>query len=141
MNFYGYVTSREFGGLKIPVPAQNTCLREYVANRGGVYVLPPLESYYSNCYHHRIGLFRSIEVGSTLLMYSVLMLPVGKPKFEAICEIAVKKKARLSTVLENIENEPFEKAADYFRDYNLKFLASDYDTIKHYFSKNSWRGS
>lgn len=101
MNFKGYVTSREFGGMKIPVPAQNSCLREYVTQRGGSYILPHLESCFENCFHQLFGLMDELEQGDTILMYSVSMLPKGQ-KLNQFLRKCKKNKLKLAFVLENL---------------------------------------
>jgi len=61
----------------MPVPAQNSANREYVVRRGGEYVLPPLESIYSNCFHYLFDLLIRVPLNANIVMYSVLMLPPG----------------------------------------------------------------
>jgi sporadic carbohydrate cluster protein (TIGR04323 family) len=46
IKFYTYATPKPFGGFVMPVPAQNSCMREYVSRQGGSYVLPLLELMY-----------------------------------------------------------------------------------------------
>ena len=81
MRLVGYVTSRTFQGLTIPVPAQNSCLREYARANELIYVLPPLEHYFENCYMQLFTAIKSLESGDILGMYSAAMLPRNHKKF------------------------------------------------------------
>lgn len=105
MKYYGYVTSKEFGGMVIPVPAQNSCLREFVASRSGQYVLPTLESHFDNCFHQLFGLVRIIEKNSAIVMYSISLLPVGE-KLSLFLQKCTDKNLTLCFVLENQEDHP-----------------------------------
>ena len=67
MRVLGYVTSRSFQGLTIPVPAQNSCLREFAKAQKLVYVLPPLEHYFQNCYMQLFTLVKSLKEGDIIL--------------------------------------------------------------------------
>ena len=84
MRVLGYVTSRSFQGLTIPVPAQNSCLREFAKAQKLVYVLPPLEHYFQNCYMQLFTVLKSMQDGDILAMYSAAMLPTNKKKLEFI---------------------------------------------------------
>ena len=78
MNYKGYVSSREFVGMSIPVPAQNSSLREYVSQKNGTYILPNLESSFHNCFHQLFGSLNNLNDNDMIVMYSLTML-VSKP--------------------------------------------------------------
>ena len=71
----GYVTPRPFGPFSMPVPAQNSCLREYVASKDAIYGLPQCENIFPNSYVQLFGTINSIEPGGHVVMYSFHMLP------------------------------------------------------------------
>jgi len=100
LNYKAYVSSRPFGGMMIPVPAQNSCIREYVANNNGLYIIADLESSFDECFHQLFGAISNIDEGDALIMYSSTMLPKGKKlnKFLDICSL---KNLTLAFVLEN----------------------------------------
>ena len=64
-----------FRVLLFPVPAQNSCLREYAQANDLIYVLPPLEHYFENCYMQLFTALKAMEKGDILGMYSAAMLP------------------------------------------------------------------
>ena len=108
---YGYVTSRSFSGLSIPVPAQNCALREYCNRNNATYILPPLESYFDNCYHQLFGLINNVQLNSNVLMYSLLMLPIfsNSDKLKKIEEISISKNINYHFVLENFSSKIDQK--------------------------------
>ena len=100
MNYKGYVASRSFGGMSIPVPAQNSSLREFVAQRKGTYILPNLESSFDNCFHQLFGAITSVAHGDAIVMYSLTMLPNGL-KLQMFLQQCKVKGITLAFVLEN----------------------------------------
>ena len=131
LEFYGYVTSREFGPYYMPVPAQNSCLREYVAKRSGKFILPPLESVFPNCFHQLFGLVQSSRRGSCILMYSVLMLPTGE-KLKTLIKLANARKLRFAFVLENIFDSADSLSLSSALDsYALKLLSSRLERVSY----------
>lgn len=70
LKVYGYATSRPFGDFNMPVPAQNTCLREYSTNINAQYVIPQLEHKFENCYMQLWTTIKSMQTGDILAMYS-----------------------------------------------------------------------
>jgi sporadic carbohydrate cluster protein (TIGR04323 family) len=137
INYHGYVTSRPFGGMIIPVPAQNSCLREYVQKQGGVYNLPPLESYYHSCYHQLFGLLRNLPNGESIIMYSLSMLPnIYSDKFDKIKKLSKERNLIYAFVLENFEccltDRKFTNEASSFE---LSKLQSNTDILKIYYDE------
>lgn len=102
MTFYGYVTSRKIGPMMIPVPAQNSSLREFVLRHEGNFILPPLESFFDNCFHYLFGLLKRAENKSVIVMYSILMLPEETSKLYKLIYLAEAKNIRFASVLENV---------------------------------------
>ena len=112
--------------MSIPVPAQNSCLREYVRNNNGVFILPVLESSFPNCFHQLFGLLEKLENSDNIIMYSLMMLPI-KEKLNYFLEKCLKKKITLYFVLENIKsNPPHCGIISEIETYNLKKLENNY---------------
>ena len=121
----GYVTSRSFGGLCIPVPAQNSCLRELARSRSVAYGLPPLEHKFENCYMQLFTVLRSANKGDTIAMYSVVMLPINSPKkMDAINAIAIEKNLTLLFVLEGVECSSTKDISNIVSSYLLREIFS-----------------
>ena len=96
----GYVTSQPFGGFCMPVPSQNSCLREYANKKNFVYQIPQLEHKYINCY---MQLYTTINIAKrydSIVMYSYEMLPIND-KLHDLINLAFKKKIVFHFVLEN----------------------------------------
>jgi sporadic carbohydrate cluster protein (TIGR04323 family) len=117
----------------MPVPAQNSCLREYVARHNGTFVLPPLESNFHHCFHQLFGLVKIVPVGVTILMYSMLMLPNGH-KFDEFKRCISARKIKSAFVLENcegfIDDEIIRSALE---SYKLKDLSKPIDKVIEWF--------
>jgi len=101
MNVVGYVTPRGFGLLSIPVPAQNSCLREFAASVDLPYVLPPLEHTIPGSYMQLFTAINMAQSGDIVAMYSLLMFPSSLVKLNHIFELAVGKKISFYFVLES----------------------------------------
>ena len=136
MNYKGYVSSREFGGMSIPVPAQNSCIREYVSQKKGTYILPNLESSFDNCFHQLFEALNVVKNGDIIVMYSLTMLPNGD-KLQTFIAMCKQKKIGLAFILENISiSNNFTEILDELEAYNLsrfelnddewKFLVGQY---------------
>ena len=104
----------------MPVPAQNSCLREYVNRKEGQYILPALESNYADCYHQLYGVLQSIPEISVLIMYSALMLPNIQIKRDKIYELGRKQRVHFAFVLENLETQEIDEIESELRNYELK---------------------
>jgi sporadic carbohydrate cluster protein (TIGR04323 family) len=134
-NYYGYVTSRPFGGMVIPVPAQNSCIRDYILKKGGRYILPPLESYYQGCYHQLFGLLGGVPENASIIMYSLTILPFDNTiKMKSIKNISIQKNIRYAFVLENFECTLIEdRFEDEASSYSLARLQANISDVKRYF--------
>ena len=84
----------------MPVPAQNSCLREYADSQNCLYVLPPLEHYFQNCYMQLNTVINNIEEGDTIAMYSAGMLPASIEKSRKLIKKIESKKGSLYVILE-----------------------------------------
>tara|TARA_B100000242_G_scaffold73622_1_gene47281 strand:- start:1005 stop:1421 length:417 start_codon:yes stop_codon:yes gene_type:complete len=120
MRVLGYVTSRSFQGLTIPVPAQNSCLREFAKAQKLVYVLPPLEHYFQNCYMQLFTVLKSMQDGDILAMYSAAMLPTNKKKLEFIFSELKYLDAKMHFVLESKTVKNLEEVKSLLFSYSLK---------------------
>lgn len=61
MKFCAYATSRPIGQFVIPVPAQNSCLREYAVRNNLEYAMPQLEHKYQNCFMQLYSVIENSE--------------------------------------------------------------------------------
>ena len=120
MRLVGYVTSRTFQGLTIPVPAQNSCLREYARANKLIYVLPPLEHYFENCYMQLFTAIKSLESGDILGMYSAAMLPRNNKKLSFVFDEIEKMKSSIDFVLETKKVSSFNEVKKILFSYLLK---------------------
>jgi len=118
--------------MMIPVPAQNSVLREFVQRKSGIYVLPPLESRYTNCFHQLFGLIQSVPTSGSVVMYSVLMLPRGD-KLKKLQKISNTKEISFGFALENVYSELNDIVFKEIKIYNLKKYVSTVDNLKKYF--------
>jgi len=107
------------------VPSQNSCLREYVNNKNGTFMLPFLESSFDNCFHQLFGLARVMNAQSNILMYSVTMLPPEK-KLNEFLDICSKKEINLCFILENfVSFRPYSDLKNEIQTYKLKNLENN----------------
>jgi sporadic carbohydrate cluster protein (TIGR04323 family) len=100
--YRGYVTSREFGGLRIPVPVQSLVLRDYCVRKGYVYKLHVNENVFPHSYLVLEGMVRSLAEYEGILMCSMYMLPRRASRREAIYRTIFDQGASLHLVLEDI---------------------------------------
>lgn len=120
MRVLGYVTSRSFQGLTIPVPAQNSCLREYAKAQNLIYVLPPLEHYFEDCYMQLFTALKSIEKGDILAMYSAAMLPNDLVKLRYIFSELRIREGKIHFILEAKTIKNIDEARTILFSYSLK---------------------
>lgn len=121
----GYVTSRCFGGLCIPVPAQNSCLRELARARSVAYALPPLEHKFENCYMQLFTVLNTADQGDMVAMYSVTMLPINNhKKMNHIDSIAREKDLTLYFILEGIECLSLKSISNIISSYKIREMYS-----------------
>ncbi len=99
MKYGTYVFTRPFGNFSIPVPFQNTILRDYFRSISLPYCLPEVEHKFDNCYMSLFTLMEKMEKNSTIYMVSLEMLPSNK-KFNEISKIALSKEISFFGVLD-----------------------------------------
>ena len=117
----GYVTSRSFAGLDIPVPAQNATLREYAKSVSQPFSLPPLEHKFDNCYMQLFTLLSSANFLDTIAMYSVSMLPLNDlSKLSTIRSIALDKNLSFYFVLEGASSADLFQLSTIMQSYSLR---------------------
>lgn len=100
--YRGYVTSREFGGARIPVPVQSLVLRDYCARKGLLYKLHLNENMFPNSYLVLEGLVRDLSEFEGVLMCSMFMLPQRAERRAAVYRRIFEQGAELHLVLEDI---------------------------------------
>lgn len=125
MRVVGYVTSRSFQGFTVPVPAQNSCLREFANSQGMIYVLPPLEHFFEECYMQLFTALKLIKKGDILAMYSVAMLPRSQRKLDIILNHLVEKKAKMHFILEGKTIKDLEEVKLLIFSYSLRSIFDD----------------
>jgi len=114
----------------MPVPAQNSCLREFVARKNGIYVLPVLESDFDNCYHQLFQQAIIAKADAFILMYSALMLP-PEQKLGRLLSLLEEKKIGLAFVLENLIGEATSSLiTEATSSYKLRQLALDLEAFR-----------
>lgn len=101
MKFYSYVTSRNMGDIFLPLPAQNSVLREAAKRLNMIYVLPRAEHFFKDSYIELNTLLETCNEDSLIGMYSFLMLPLDLKKLKEISEKLKKKKIKIYFALEN----------------------------------------
>jgi len=132
LTYYGYVTSRIFGDICMPVPAQNSCIREYVKNKKGDYVLPALESHFDNCYHQLFNLANTAPNECSIIMYSLSMMPSNE-KLGLLISKCKERSLSLVFVLEALEiKSNYEDLIHEMNDSKVHKHISDYEEIKHF---------
>lgn len=118
---YGYVTSRPFGDFIMPVPAQNSCLREYCKNIGAQFIIPQLEHKFENCYMQLWTTVSSMNEGDILAMYSAEIINTSTKALEIIKTIT-KKGITTHFVLENISIKHIEDVNKFILTNKIKSL-------------------
>ena len=134
---YTYATTRGFGNFFMPVPAQNSCMREYAGQVGLIYVFPLVELYYENCHLQLFRLLEKISEGSEVCMYSALMLPVSKIKIEIIERIMSAKNLTFHFVFEKKKADTVDLLKETLEAYSVgKFVINeDINKIKNFFNE------
>ena len=101
MRMYSYVTSRNMGDIFLPVPAQNSVLREASNRLGTQYVLPRVEHFYKDSFIELNTILDTCFKSSIIGMYSFLMLPLNLSKLSKISKRLKSKNLKIYFVLEN----------------------------------------
>jgi sporadic carbohydrate cluster protein (TIGR04323 family) len=100
--YRGYVTSREFGGLRIPVPTQALMLRDYCAQKHFLYKLHVNENIFPHSYLALESLIKNLDGLEGLLISSLFMLPERHTRRRALYEHIYRQKVTMHFVMEEI---------------------------------------
>jgi sporadic carbohydrate cluster protein (TIGR04323 family) len=99
--YRGYVSSREFGGFRIPVPVQTIVLRDYCARHKLLYKLHVNENMFPHSYMVLDGMLGELDGLEGILMFSMFMLPRRKQRRAAVYDRFFDAGIALHLVLEN----------------------------------------
>ena len=99
--YRGYVSCREFGGFRIPVPVQTIVLRDYCARNKLIYKLHVNENEFPHSYMVLDGMMRELDGLEGVLMFSMFMLPRRAERRQAIYAEIFAAGIELHLVLEN----------------------------------------
>ena len=117
----GYVTLREFAGLSIIVPAQNSCLREYARSMNQAYCLPLLEHKFENCYMQLFTTINNATINDTIAMYSISMMPIkDQKKLSILRDSAIKKRVTFAFILEGVRTKDLFTLSSIIQSYSLR---------------------
>lgn len=100
--YRGYVTSRPFGGLMIPVPVQSLVLRDWCQRHGKVYKLHLNENSFPHSYMVLEGMVGNLGGLEGMLMVSMFMLPERAQRRRAIYDRVLAQGVDLHFVLEDM---------------------------------------
>ena len=110
--YRGYVTSREFGGLRIPVPTQALMMRDYCVRKKFLYKLHVNENVFPHSYLVLESLVKNLDGLEGLLATSIFMLPERAARRHAIYEHIYRQQVTLHFVMEDISlARPGDEAA------------------------------
>ena len=98
--YRGYVSCREFGGFRIPVPVQTTVLRDYCARNKLIYKLHVNENEFPHSYMVLDGMLDDLAGLEGVLMFSMFMLPQRAARRRQVYERIVAAGVELHLVLE-----------------------------------------
>src|SRR4051812_7945450 len=100
--YRGYVSSREFGGFRIPVPVQTVMLRDYCQRNKLLYMLHVNENEFPHSYLVLDGLMAELDALEGVLMFSMYMLPERPQRRAGIYQRFFELGLELHLVLENL---------------------------------------
>jgi sporadic carbohydrate cluster protein (TIGR04323 family) len=102
LGYRGYVTSRDFGGARIPVPVQALVLRDYCARNGLLYKLHVNENVFPNSYLVLDSLVGNLDGLEGVLMCSMYMLPKRATRRQTLYEHIFRQGVSMHFVLEEL---------------------------------------
>jgi sporadic carbohydrate cluster protein (TIGR04323 family) len=102
LGYRGYVTSRDFGGARIPVPVQALVLRDYCTRKDLLYKLHVNENIFPSSYLVLDSLVRNLEGFEGVLMCSLYMLPKRATRRQTIYEHIFRQGVTMHFVLEEV---------------------------------------
>ncbi len=100
--YRGYVSCREFGGLRVPVPVQSTFLRDYCNRHGFLYKLHVNENEFPHSYMVLDGMLAELDGLEGVLMFSMFMLPQRPARRRAVFDRILAAGIELHFPLENL---------------------------------------
>jgi sporadic carbohydrate cluster protein (TIGR04323 family) len=100
--YRGYVSSREFGGLRIPVPVQALVLRDWCQRNGKIYKLHLNENSFPHSYMVLEGMVRNLDGLEGMLMVSMFMLPERPERRRALYDRVLAQGVDLRFVMEDM---------------------------------------
>jgi len=119
--YRGYVTSRGFGGAKIPVPLQSLALRDYCQRHKLMYKLHFNENIFPHSYMVLEGMVRNLEGCKGIVMCSIFMLPKRPARRAEIYAAVLRQDAEIRFVQEDLilaKPEHVEPIEDVLAIYN-----------------------
>jgi sporadic carbohydrate cluster protein (TIGR04323 family) len=99
--YRGYVSCREFGGLRMPVPVQTIVLRDYCARHGLVYKLHVNENEFPHSYMVLEGMLDALDGLEGILVFSMFMLPKRAERRRKVYQRILETGIELHLVLED----------------------------------------
>ena len=127
MKFCAYATSRPIGQFVIPVPAQNSCLREYAARNNLEYAMPQLEDKYQNCFMQLYSVIENSEKNDIIGLYSLETFRENPKKSLEIIKYALKKRNTFYFVLENLRIKNID---DFMKILKIWFIQKNIKKLK-----------
>jgi len=100
--YRGYVTSRSFGGLTVPVPIQSLTLRDYCNRKGYIYKLHLNENIFPHSYMVLDGIAVDTSSFEGILMCSMFMLPTNYARRAAVLQKILQQETPIHFVFEDI---------------------------------------
>jgi sporadic carbohydrate cluster protein (TIGR04323 family) len=118
--------------MSMPVPAQNSCIREFIKNKHGDYILPALESHFDNCYHQLFNLANMVPRGHSIIMYSLNMMPNEK-KLDMLLSRCEEREISFAFVLEAFESKSsYKNIIQEFKAIDMHSYLSNFEEINHF---------
>jgi sporadic carbohydrate cluster protein (TIGR04323 family) len=99
--YRGYVSCREFGGLRMPIPAQTIVLRDYCARHGLIYKLHVNENEFPHSYMVLEGMLDALDGLEGILVFSMFMLPKRAERRRKVYQRILEAGIELHLVLED----------------------------------------
>ena len=100
--YRGYVTSRSFGGLTVPVPIQSLTLRDYCNRKGYIYKLHLNENIVPHSYMVLDGIAVDTSSFEGILMCSMYMLPINSARRTNVLHKILHQETPIHFVFEDI---------------------------------------
>ncbi len=120
MKMYAYVTTRNMGDFFLPVPAQNSVLRELANRIDAKYILPRVEHFYEDSFIELNTLLKTADEKSIIGMYSFLILPMDIKRLKKINKLLSKRSLRIYFALENRFFEDINDIKNLYKSHLLR---------------------